>query len=144
MNQPDFILFAKQPLPGQVKTRLQPHYSPEQAAEIAAFMIRATVELAVSSWPGDVYLYAAPDPDYPLFHALAEEFHIRLATQAEGDLGNKMLSALREGIERQGCAAIMGCDVPHCPWEVIDQANAGWRLLLYRYARGAPGTLRGD
>lgn len=123
MSQPDLILFAKQPLPGQVKTRLQPQYSPEQAAEIAAFLIRATVELAVSAWPGDVYLYAAPDPEHPLFHELAEEFHIHLAAQADGDLGNRMLSALREGIERQGCAAVMGCDVPHCPWDVIDQAN---------------------
>ena len=123
MSQPDLILFAKQPLPGKVKTRLQPHYSPEQAAEISSFLIRATVELAVSAWPGDVYLYAAPGPEHPLFHALAEEFHIHLAAQAEGDLGYKMLSALREGIERQGCAAVMGCDVPHCPWNVIDQAN---------------------
>ena len=57
MSQPELILFAKQPLPGEVKSRLQPDYSPERAAEIAAFLIRATVELAVSAWPGDVALY---------------------------------------------------------------------------------------
>ena len=65
MSQPELILFAKQPLAGQVKTRLQPEYRPEQAADIAAFLIRATVELAVSSWPGQVWLYACPDPDQP-------------------------------------------------------------------------------
>src|SRR4030067_584809 len=66
MSQPTLIIFARQPIPGETKTRLQPDYSPEKAAEIAAFMIRATVELAVSALP---------------------------------------------------------CDVPHCGWDIIDQAN---------------------
>ena len=123
MSQPELILFAKQPVPGEVKSRLLPDYSPERAAEIAAFLIRATVELAVSAWPGDVTLYVSPDPEHPLFRNLAREFHIRLAPQAGGDLGAKMLSALREGVERNGCAAVMGCDVPHCGWDVLDQAN---------------------
>jgi len=123
MNQPELILFARKPVPGEVKTRLQADYGPERAAEIAAFLIRATVELAVSAWPSRVSLYASPDPDHPLFHALALEFDIRLARQAEGDLGAGMLAALRDGIERGGSAAIMGCDVPHAGWDVIDQAN---------------------
>jgi hypothetical protein len=123
MSQPELILFARQPIAGQVKTRLQPEYSPERAAEIAAFLIRATVELAVSAWPGDVALHAWPDVDHPLFQELAREFHIRLAPQIGRDLGARMLSALREGVERNGCAAIMGCDVPHCGWDVLDQAN---------------------
>jgi len=123
MSQPELILFARQPIAGQVKTRLQPEYSPERAAEIAAFMIRATVELAVSAWPGDVALHAWPDVDHPQFQELAREFHIRLTPQPGGDLGAKMLSALREGVERNGCAAVMGCDVPHCGWDVLDRAN---------------------
>lgn len=125
MSQPELMLFAREPIAGQAKTRLQPDYSPEQAAEIAAFMIRATVELAVSAWPGEVMLYVWPGTDHLLFHRLTSEFHIRLVPQAEGDLGAKMLDALRAGIARKGSAAVMGCDVPHCGWDVIDQAN-GW------------------
>lgn len=124
MSQPQLILFARQPVPGLVKTRLQPDYSPEQAAEIAAFMIRATVELAVSAWPGDITLSAWPGTDHPLFRRLADEFHVQLAPQADGDLGAKMLEALRQGIARHGAAAVMGCDVPHCGWDVVDQANS--------------------
>jgi uncharacterized protein len=129
MPQPELILFAKQPVPGEVKTRLQPVYTPAQAAEIAACLVRATVELAVSSWPGDIYLYGAPDADHPLFHSLAEEFDIKLAGQSAGDLGTKMMSALRDGIERHGAAAILGCDVPQCEWDILDYANG-------RLARG--------
>ncbi len=123
MKQPELILFAKKPLLGEVKTRLQPEYSIEQATEIASFLIRATVELAVSAWPGAIYLYAWPNADHPLFHGLAREFSLHLADQATGDLGAKMLQALREGIQRAGCAAILGCDVPHAGWDTIDQAN---------------------
>ncbi len=125
MRQPTLIVFARQPIPGETKTRLQPGYSPERSAEIAAFMIRATVELAVSAWPGDVMLYAWPGVAHPLFQEIATEFKIGLAPQAEGDLGAKMLDALRAVMKSRGGAAIMGCDVPQCGWDVLDQAN-GW------------------
>ena len=123
MPQPELILFAKQPRPGAVKTRMIPEYTAEQAAEIAACLIRATVELAVSSWPGEVHLYGAPDADHPLFHALAGEFRLKLASQAEGDLGARMYRALRDGVARQGSAAVLGCAVPHCGWEVLERAT---------------------
>jgi rSAM/selenodomain-associated transferase 1 len=123
MKSPDLMLFAKQPLAGQVKTRLQSDYAPLQVAEIAAFLIRASVQLASSSWPSEIYLYGAPDPDHALFRELAQEFHIHLARQAPGSLGQKMLQAMREGIGRSGAAGILGCDVPHCPWEIIEQAH---------------------
>lgn len=123
MKSPDLILFAKQPIPGQVKTRLQPHYTPEQAAEIAKFLIRATVELAVANWPSEVYLYAAPGPDHPFFRDLAQEFRIHLASQIDGNLGERMLCALHEGIARSGVAGVMGCDVPHCRWDILERAH---------------------
>ena len=129
MPQPELILFAKQPRPGEVKTRLQPIYTPEQAAEIAACLVRATVELAVSAWPGEIYLYGSPDSEHAVFHELAGEFDIKLASQCPGDLGTKMLGALRDGVERHGAAAVLGCDVPHCGWDVLDYANG-------RLARG--------
>lgn len=123
MKSPDLILFAKQPIPGEVKTRLQPDYSPEQSAHIAEFLIRDTVKLATTNWPSDVYLYGAPGADHPLFRRLADEFHLHLATQAVGNLGLKMLTALRQGIERSGAAAVLGCDVPHCRGAVLELAH---------------------
>lgn len=123
LRQPELILFAKQPLAGQVKTRLQPEYTPQEAAEIAALLVRATVELAVASWPGEICLYGAPDARHPLFEELAREFRLQLAPQGAGDLGARMLAALREGLARRRAAAILGCDVPHCSWTALDQAN---------------------
>jgi uncharacterized protein len=123
MKSPDLILFAKQPIPGEAKTRLQSDYSPEQAAQIAGFLIRETAKLAVINWPSDVYLYGAPGVDHPLFRDLAEAFHLHLAVQAEGDLGFKMLTALRQGIARSGAASVLGCDVPHCRGVILELAH---------------------
>ncbi len=118
------MVFAKQPVAGKVKTRLQPRYTPEQAAAIAAFLIRETIELSASSWPGEVYLCGAPDTEHPLFHELSRCFHVSLISQGEGDLGERMHRALAYGIARHGAAAAFGCDVPHCDWEILDEANS--------------------
>lgn len=124
MTQPALMIFAKRPVAGEVKTRLQPAYTPEQAARIAEVFIRQTVELAVSSWPGAVYLCGAPGIEHPLFDELARRFGVSLIAQGEGDLGARMQRALARGIERHGAAAVIGCDVPHCPWEILDDANS--------------------
>lgn len=123
LRQPELGLFAKQPVAGQTKTRLQPVYPPARAAEIAAYLIRATVELAVSSWPGDIVLYGAPDAEHPLFRELAHDFGIRLAAQRGADLGERMLNALRDGLTQRNAVAILGCDVPHCGEDILDQAD---------------------
>jgi len=122
-QRPDLLIFAKQPVVGEVKTRLQPDYSAEQAASIAAELIRLTVDLAVESWPDDIYLYGSPNADHPLFAELAERFGLALRNQASGDLGARMHAAMREGIARRGAAAILGCDVPHAAWDILDDAN---------------------
>jgi len=122
MKNPDLILFSKQPVAGQVKSRLHGVYGPQRAAEIAAFCIHRTVELATASWPGDVYLYGWPDAGHELYAGLAAAFPIDLGRQSGGDLGEKMSRALEQGIARAGAAAVMGCDVPHCPGAALRQA----------------------
>jgi uncharacterized protein len=123
MRDPALIVFTKQPVAGQVKTRLQPDYTPAECATIAALLIRDTVDLVTSNWPGPLYLAVTPDTDHPLFHELAERYGIALIGQGDGDLGARMQRALAGAIAQHGVAAVMGCDVPHCPWEVLDEAN---------------------
>ncbi|MBI3897739.1 MAG: TIGR04282 family arsenosugar biosynthesis glycosyltransferase [Gammaproteobacteria bacterium] len=123
MPQPALFIFAKQPIAGRVKTRLQPDFTPAQAAEIAAVLICETVTLAVRNWPGSVYLCGAPDSEHPLFATLADQFSVKLLDQGDGDLGARMQRALANGIAIHGAAAVIGSDVPHCPWTILDDAN---------------------
>jgi hypothetical protein len=57
-----------------------------------------------------------------LFRKLAKEFHVHLRPQSDGDLGARMAAALADLIGRHGAGAIIGSDIPHCPWHVIEQA----------------------
>ena len=121
--RPNLILFAKAPVPGQVKTRLIPHCGARQAAEIAAGMVRRTVDKAVAHWPGPVSLCVTPDAGHPLFVELQERHGIGLSVQAGEDLGARMHHALVAGIARHGAAAVMGCDLPHLPPAVLVDAG---------------------
>lgn len=122
MKNPDLIIFSKQPVPGKTKTRLQEKCGEHKAAEISEFLIRSTVMLVTQYWPGEVFLYGWPNSNHPLFKSLATEFHITLADQGEGDLGFKMKQAFESHIDRQGAAAIMGIDIPHCSGDTIERA----------------------
>ncbi len=112
---PALHLFAKTPVPGRVKTRLQPRCSAEQAARIAAWCIERTVHLATTAWRGPVYLHVWPTKQHRLFHELNQHPHITIKRQVAGDLGVKMYAALEAAYP----GAVMGCDVPHCPPETL-------------------------
>lgn len=122
MKRPGIAIFARAPVPGEAKTRLIPELGPERAAEIAALLLRLTIERVTEFWPGEVYLYGSPDAEHPFFRNLAKEFHVHLRPQHTGDLGIRMAVALDELIGVHGAGAIIGSDVPHCPWHVIEQA----------------------
>ncbi len=122
MKRPGIAIFARAPVPGEAKTRLIPELGAERAAEIAALLLRLTVERVTEFWPGEVYLYGAPDAEHVLFRRLAKEFHVHLRPQDGGDLGARMAVALDELIGAHEAGAIIGTDVPHCPWHVIEQA----------------------
>ena len=119
---PKLYLYAKSPVAGEVKSRLTNKCTVEQAAEIASVLIETTVERAVSAWQGEICLCVWPDENHPLFRELAIKHAIKITLQADGDLGAKMYASLDEGIGQRGVAAVMGCDVPHCPGEVLTKA----------------------
>ena len=117
-------LMAKAPVPGEVKTRMAPRLDPEQSAQLAHLMLVQTVAAACRHWPGVVTLCVWPDPDHPAFTRLAAKHGIKVTTQIDADLGVRMMAALKQGIAHAGGAAVMGCDVPHCPGEILARAHA--------------------
>jgi hypothetical protein len=50
MSDPAIALFAKAPLPGNVKTRLVPPFTYEDAARIARASLRRAYEAAPATW----------------------------------------------------------------------------------------------
>jgi len=111
-------IFAKAPVPGQVKTRLCPPLSPEQACDFYALSLDETIRLALRGpWCSVLFYSGAPDyfrRHYPQLH---------LAPQQGDDLGERMENALQELLAGGAdCAALIGSDCPDLPAELIDQA----------------------
>lgn len=134
MPKPALFIFAKAPIAGTVKTRLQPVYTAAQAADIAALLIRETTALAAANWDGPIYLATMPDTSHPVFTELTTRHALMLRAQHGADLGARMHEAIVHGATHHGAAAIIGCDVPHCPAPVLRDAVA--RLMRGRDVLG--------
>ena len=122
MSPPSLALFTKSPIPGKVKTRFQPHTTGENAATIALQMIEDTVSKAASTWRGPVSLHVSPDTSHPELIAIAVRYNVVLYTQSPGDLGQKMQSAICQGLESSSAVTILGCDIPSISEYVLDYA----------------------
>lgn len=120
MAEIPLILFAKAPIVGRVKTRLQSHCSPEQATEIAKILLEQTILKTSRAWPGEVLLSVWLDHDHEFIQLMQARYSLKLVHQCEGDLGAKMAAAF----DRFGYpAVVMGCDVPHIPDYCLAQAH---------------------
>jgi rSAM/selenodomain-associated transferase 1 len=104
------ILFAKAPISGAVKTRLQSHCSAQQAAEIAKILLQESIIKSTSFWPGPVVLSVSLGQDHPFLQEMCSQYSLRIVSQCQGDLGAKMFGAFTDfGYP----CAILGCDAPH-------------------------------
>jgi rSAM/selenodomain-associated transferase 1 len=101
-------ILAKAPVPGLVKTRLQPVLGADGAAALQARLIQRTVETARAAAVGPITVWATPDIRYPIFQELAGFPDVTLARQPDSDLGGRMLYALMAASP----ALVIGTDCP--------------------------------
>lgn len=120
------IVFAKAPIPGDVKTRLIPALGAEHAAMLHTALTERAIATAQQSGAADVELCCAPDIEHAFFQACAEDFDVLLTAQGGGDLGERMLRTLNRAIGEYGRAIIIGADCPALTAQHI--ANAAGML----------------
>lgn len=104
-------ILARAPVPGEAKTRLIPKLGAGAAAKLQAWMLERTVKLALSADVGPVSLWCAGDPDHPGFDLCRSLGAVTLHVQPQGDLGIRMLTALRYAATPSG-ALVIGTDCP--------------------------------
>jgi rSAM/selenodomain-associated transferase 1 len=116
-------LFAKEPAPGRVKTRLAAVTSPEWAAGVADAFLRDTVA-RLAAVPVRRVLTFAPADAAGFFAALVDG-RFELTPQADGDLGRR-LAAFTAGrfAEGAGQVVLVGTDSPTLPVEWVVRAFA--------------------
>ncbi len=120
------LVFAKEPVPGRVKTRLAPPLSPEEAAALHAGLVLDTVERMLPPWPDGaprVELHVAGDVGHPLFAAIAER-GVDLLPQRGADLGERMAAALDRALGKVERAVLVGTDCPALSADHVARALA--------------------
>ncbi len=106
------LVFAKAPVPGDVKTRMIPALGEQGAALLHAALTERVLDTACATGL-DVTLYAAPDCGHAFFADCEEDFDVGLAPQlADADLGARMLAALNESLQDYDRAILIGADCP--------------------------------
>ena len=114
-------VFAKEPRPGCVKSRLAADTSPAWAAAVAAAFLLDLVERLGTVDARRVLAYAPPEAE-PYFAALAGD-RFTLRPQSAGDLGQRLASFLEAelsaGAER---VVLVGADSPTLPPGFIERA----------------------
>lgn len=122
------VIFAKAPIPGQVKTRLCPPLTPDEAATLhGSFVLdaleRTKVVATQLNQPLDRYLACAPAATHVFFRIMEERQGVKLIDQVGGDLGARMNQAFTT-LFANGHQQIllMGTDVPTLPLDHVKQA----------------------
>ena len=117
------IIFAKEPRPGQVKTRLSPPLSPEEAAQLYhSFLLDILEEMARVPEVRLAVAFSPPGAQV-WFRGLAPPGTI-LFPQEGADLGERMAQAFARGFAAGlGPVLLRGSDVPDLPAAVISEAK---------------------
>jgi uncharacterized protein len=122
MKDCSVIVFAKAPVPGQVKTRLVESLGASGASQLYERLAVHTLQTALGSGVGPVTLWCAPSTEYPFFGRCADEFNVGLHPQSEGDLGRRMADAFQETLNVAPAALLIGTDCPSLTGEDLREA----------------------
>jgi rSAM/selenodomain-associated transferase 2/rSAM/selenodomain-associated transferase 1 len=108
-------IFAKNPVPGQVKTRLALTIGDEDAAAVYCDLVERTLALATAARAAGlvdrIELWCAPDIA-PMFATWRDRHRVRLKLQVGRNLGAKMKNALDSALAEGHRAIVIGTDCP--------------------------------
>jgi rSAM/selenodomain-associated transferase 1 len=115
-------MFAKAPVPGQVKTRLCPPLTPDEAASLHGSIVLDMLERSRGA-AMDRFVACAPSPDHVFFKILEERHGVRLLAQTGDDLGARMTRAMADvfalGYRK---VLVIGTDLPTLPASAFGEA----------------------
>ena len=117
------IIFAKAPIPGQVKTRLCPPLTPDEAASLHGSIVLDMLERSRGTASMDRFVACAPSHEHVFFKILEERHGVRLITQTGDDLGSRMARAMADvfalGYRK---VLVIGTDLPTLPGSAFGEA----------------------
>ncbi len=119
------IVLAKEPVPGRVKTRLTPPYTPEQAAALAAAALHDTLA-AVRAARGVRPVLCLAGDDAPVLTRCGDCRTAPVVAQRGADLGERLAAAFAD-VAGDGPAVLVRMDTPQVRPALLTAAAAALR-----------------
>ena len=116
------LIFTKSPVLGEVKTRLQPDYSPQQSLTLHKKLLLNTLVLSEKLNHSDIELCCTPNRNTMFFLDCEKRFPLILTDQQGADLGERMAFAFSVALQTYGKVIIIGTDCPEINEHYIEQA----------------------
>jgi rSAM/selenodomain-associated transferase 1 len=109
-------IFARNPMPGEVKSRLARSVGAAEAARVYARFVDMTLSTGAAARAAGIVdrveLWCSPDADAPAFAAWRARHGVELKVQAGADLGARMQLALDSAVGHGARAILVGTDCP--------------------------------
>lgn len=116
------LIFTKSPVLGEVKTRLQPDYTPEQSLKLHKHMMLNTLVLSKKLTDIDTDLCCTPNRNTMFFLECENQFPVTLSDQLGDELGERMAFSLSSALQTYEKVIIIGTDCPNLDETYIQQA----------------------
>ena len=126
--RPALIVFCREPVANQTKTRLLGAMTPGAAAALSDAFIRDALAKAVSVRPSELIVAASAHggvPSSKYFQRLARRFGASLIDQGIGTLGHRMARALAPFASNG--ALLIGTDTPSLPAALLSSSLSALR-----------------
>lgn len=124
MQHPDtlIIIFAREPVAGQVKTRLIPALGEKGATKLYEQLVNSILNTVLSAAQAPVNLCITPESDKAYFSQWSDAIHFELSVQAGNELGQRMYNALARALTCYSKAILIGTDCPFLSSDDFHQA----------------------
>ncbi|MEE8329313.1 MAG: TIGR04282 family arsenosugar biosynthesis glycosyltransferase [Thermodesulfovibrionia bacterium] len=117
------IVFAKTPVKGRIKTRLQPHLTPEKILNLYKSFITETMSRCLRLKDAEIFLGSYPTKDNDFMKELTKKHNIKSFNQRGKNLGERFVNAFKDRFKQgYGKVVIIGSDSPLIPVENIKKA----------------------
>ncbi|MFT6955543.1 MAG: rSAM/selenodomain-associated transferase 1 [Halieaceae bacterium] len=117
------IQFAKAPVPGQVKTRLQGDLGAQAACDVHIALLQHCCRRLLSAQLAPVELWVDIQPTHKIFTECLSWGAIGPKIQCGADLGERMHHAMCDGLERFHQVILVGSDCPEIDKAYLLQAT---------------------
>lgn len=114
------LIFAREPVLGQVKTRLQSTLGKKQTYDLHSALVTYQVAQAGRNLLAPIELWVTSNPKHELFQSVVGQSNV--FEQQGDDLGQRMLNAASTALQRSKSVVLIGADCPSVDSAYLEQA----------------------